>query len=360
MIKIAFFINNLGQGGAEKQFVSLIKGLDNSRFEKHLYLYAYQKEAFYKEIFSRDDIIIHTSKLINTNSFLKIIEACLYIRRELQINNYELVVSTLFMNNLFVRLAAPPYYKYKIITNMRTSIKNYSRLYILMEKILIKNSFIVFNSNDTFNQFKRRISHKYHNQLRVIYNGFMIPEPLRTNVNIVFGCLGRLNSEKNFIQAVRVFQSFEKEHPAAKLILQGHQGNQYNDIVTLLASKNIQLRKEDPNITTFYEAVRVLIIPSLFEGCPNVLFEALLRKRICIISNGANSDNFIIDGINGFVYDGTDQGLLSALKRVFNILDTETETSIIEAGYNYAAANFSIDAMVNKYEQLFLSIHESQ
>lgn len=360
-IKICFIINNLKQGGAEKQFVQLIKNLSPGKYEISLLLYAVQVKPFFNDILKSSNHIKTTYNKLENNFFIfKIIEALICINRFLKKNKFDLVVSTLFMNNLFVRLAAPAYYKYKIITNMRTSIKNYSKLYVLMEKILIKKSFIVFNSSNTFDKFRKIISHKYHSQIQVIYNGFEIPEHLIANVNIVFGCLGRLNIEKNFLQVVRVFQKFENPTLYTKLIIQGHQGNQYNEIKDNITSKNIELREENPDIGIFFESIRVLIIPSLFEGCPNVLFEALLRRRICIISNGANSDNFIVDGINGFVYDGTDQDLLNTLERVFNILDTETETSIIEAGYNYAAVNFSIDAMVNKYERLFLSIHESQ
>ena len=62
-IKVAFFISNLGQGGAERQLVELIKGIDKDVFEVSLFLYAYQKKAFYEEIFDVEDIKVHTNKL---------------------------------------------------------------------------------------------------------------------------------------------------------------------------------------------------------------------------------------------------------------------------------------------------------
>ena len=62
-IKLAFFISNLGQGGAEKQLVELIKNINKNIFDVHLYLYAYQKEMFYQEIFEIRDILIIKNKL---------------------------------------------------------------------------------------------------------------------------------------------------------------------------------------------------------------------------------------------------------------------------------------------------------
>lgn len=358
-IKIAFFISNLGQGGAEKQFVNLIKRLDNTKFEKYLFLYAYQKEAFFKDIFNCDDVQVRRNQLKHKRTLLKIIEAGLYIRHCLNSAQYDLVVSTLFMNNFLVRLLSAGAYKNRCISNVRTSHTLYTSWHKLGEKIQIKNSFLVFNSNNALQHFKDIIALKFHDRLYVIHNGFDIPESIAATTNIAFGCLGRLNLEKNVIQVVRVFQRYQKATNHVQLIIQGSQGNQYDQIVSQITSGKIELRKEDPDIDKFFRSIRVLILPSLLEGCPNVLFEALLRRRLCIISKGANSDDFIIDGVNGFVYDGTDQGLLNTIEKVAKILGTENESRIIENAFNYAAENFSTEAMVNKYEQLFMKIHEN-
>ena len=45
-IKILFVISNLPQGGAENQFIQLIRGIDKKKFEVSVVLYAYQKKLF--------------------------------------------------------------------------------------------------------------------------------------------------------------------------------------------------------------------------------------------------------------------------------------------------------------------------
>ena len=72
-IKIGFFISNLSQGGAENQFLQLIKGINKQIFDVHVVLYAYQTEAFFIEIFSIKNISVTTNKLKYSFFLFKII-----------------------------------------------------------------------------------------------------------------------------------------------------------------------------------------------------------------------------------------------------------------------------------------------
>jgi len=358
-IKIAFIISNLGQGGAENQFVKLITNLDKSRFDVKVLLYAAQTKPFFEEELIYSKIETNKHKLKNRIIPLKILEALIVINRFLKETQFDIVVTSLFMNNLFVRLAAPSFYGNRIITNMRTSIQNYSSFYRFCEKLLINKSYIVFNSKKSLSEFKSFIPNKYHKRLHLIYNGYAIVEKFikSSKHDVVFGSLGRMSKEKNILQTVRVFQKFEIDNSDYSLIIQCHFGNQYEAIKNCIVSRNIEIRKKKTDIEVFYDSIDILILPSIFEGCPNVLFEALLRRKICIVSEGANSDDFIKDGVNGFVYDGTDQGLHSTMLIVSKLIKNYSANEIIENGYNYASNNFSINQMVNKYENLFDTIN---
>lgn len=359
-INIAFIISNLGQGGAEKQFIHLINNLDISKFEINVFLYACQKKTFYKDLDTNRNIKYKTAKLSSKNKALKIAEALISIRNFLISEKFDIVVTTLFMNNFLVRLAAPRFYNNRFVANVRTSLDHYSIKHIIAEKFQIKNSFLVFNSKKTYSQFIKIINRKFHKRLSYIYNGFELPyDPIsKYPISLVFGSLGRLSKEKNILQVVRVFHKFKKRNPNAKYIIQGSFGNQYNEIKKILISESVEIREMNPEIEDFYNSINVLILSSLFEGCPNVLFEALLRKKICIISTAANSDNFITNGFNGFVYDGTDNGLLKVMNLAKKVYNTSRAEDIKKQGYLYAASNFSLSSMVKQYEQLFVKIYE--
>ena len=98
--------SNLLQGGAERQFVELIKGINKENFQITVLLYAVQKDVFFQEIFSVPGITIIKNSLKNKFWIFKITEALKFIYSFLKTNNFDLIFSLLFMNNLFVRLAA--------------------------------------------------------------------------------------------------------------------------------------------------------------------------------------------------------------------------------------------------------------
>jgi len=360
-IRVAFIISNLGQGGAERQFSYLINNVDKSRFEITTFLYACQTEPFYNDIENNKNIVLLKQKLTTKFSFLKILEAIINIRSFLIKNEFDVVVTFLFMNNFLVRLASPKTYYNKIVCSVRTSIKMYSKVHIVFEKLQMKKSILVFNSQKTANEFKKIFKVKYLKNTCIIYNGFLeIDNINRNNKNeYTFGCLGRLDKQKNFLQVAKIFNEIGQLNRENKLIIQGHFGDQYDEIINLGSLKNIELNEANPNVETFFSSINTLVLPSLSEGCPNVLFEALLRKKLCIISEGANTDGFIVDGMNGYVYDGSDKGLEVAMNNAVMISGNTKEKLIIENGYKYAKENFSMKVMISKYEELFKTIYEN-
>ena len=369
-IKIAFFISNLGQGGAEYQFVQLIKGLNRTKFDVYVYLYAYQKEAFFKELFSFNDTKVFTNKLNNEKVIFKIFEALSYIRNVLSTQRFDCVYTSLFMNGFFVRLASPRSYRNRIIASVRSSIKNYHyyyKIFIYAEKLLIKNSFLVFNSVSALSEFKPIFKAKYHHRLSMIYNGFLFQDVSknleRASSKITIGGMGRQSKEKNFLQIARVVPTINRNDHLCQeinLILQGEVGDQTVEIEDQRRknSRNIQIREPNPKIDEFFSEIDIMVLPSLFEGCPNVLFESMIHRRICIISEGANSDDFVINGKNGLVYDGTDEGLLLSLNEALSIRGTKVSKEIVENAYQFVTQSFDMTTMVNNYEELFSRICE--
>lgn len=362
-IKIGFIISNLSQGGAEKQFVELINGLDKDIFDVYVYLYAYQKKAFYDEIFKIENINLEINRLNQSFVAFKILETLIYLNKILRKNNFDVIYTTLFMNGLFVRLVSSRNYNNKVVASMRNSLKSYRPIYICAEKILIRKSFLVFNSKKPKYDFKKIVSSKYHDRLSTIYNGYdfrtdIITPRKKSSNKVVVGLIGRQTRQKNFVQVIRVFDQFPVSR--TRLILQGKESDQSIEIDNILENKviDIEKRKPSPNIDLFFKDVNILVLPSYYEGCPNVLFEAMIRRRICIISEGANSDDFIINGNNGFVYDGSDKGLIKSLKLAFDIIGKKEELRMTEAAYIYAKENFSMKNMIHSYQNLFKKIYE--
>lgn len=96
-----------------------------------------------------------------------------------------------------------------------------------------------------------------------------------------------------------------------------------------------ELTSENIKITGWLERQDVLkelnkndifILPSLWEGLPISLLEAMYMKKICIVSDVIGNRDVIKDGINGFVCNV----LADYIKHIKNIQNTHKINDIIQ------------------------------
>lgn len=362
-IELCFIINNLGQGGAERQLVELIRHIDKRRFKVTVYLYAVNKGVFFREVFDIPGIRVVQHVLKSRFAALKIIEALLYLRRTLKSNRYDVVQTTLFMNGLFVRLVAPGRYSGRIVSTIRTSLDRYTMFHLFAERMLIRGSYVVANSKKAADAFQERIPAGRGGRVRYIYNGydtgvFRPRERKGADGSVSLGCVGRLHRIKNHLQVARVVHDLNDA--LIRLTVIGGSGDQEEVLRSFIRQRGLEqsitVMPEQRNIADHYGRFDIFVLPSLLEGCPNVLFEAMLCGCFCIISVNANTDGFVIHGQNGLVYNGTDDDLKMQLQYAISIMGTGLFDGIRENGIRYARENFSVESMVMSYELLYREI----
>ncbi|MDY0361373.1 MAG: glycosyltransferase [Desulforegulaceae bacterium] len=363
MIKICFVINNLKMGGAERQFLELLKGLNKKDFDVSLYLYAENEPLFYNEIYNIEGIKIHREKVNSKFKVLKIFKATFNIRKFIKTNKFDLIQTSLVMNGALVRLAALgiPHYKNKIITSIRKNFDKYPLYEKIIESVLLINSYTITNTNYSAEKFKNFLKGYFNNKILYIYNGFNTKRFLKKKYEprntITIGSVGRMTKEKNHIQILRVLSSLEKSF---EVFIIGDLGTErikldnYKD--KNLKQYDVKIMSHIHDIENYYKKMDIFILPSLYEGCPNVLFEAMLSGCFCIISENANTDDFIVNGVNGLVYDNTDSGLKKCIEETCELYPTDEGKKIIDNGYLYAKENFSIEKMINSYDFLYKKI----
>jgi glycosyltransferase involved in cell wall biosynthesis len=361
-IKITFIISNLGQGGAERQLIELVKNIDKNLYDVSLCLYAINKGIFFKEVDNISGINLIKNHLHQKNKILKILEAILFIHKYLKKNKFDIVHTSLFMNGALVRLYAPRNYKNRIVYNVRTSFNLYNTKLLLLERLLINKSYLITNSKSAYKDFVKYFPKKYKAKMHYIYNGFdtekFKPATKQISKKITIGSVGRIHHLKNHLQILRVFNGIE--NTKLRLMIIGDDGGEKQYLENFISANNlthsIELLPQQKKIEEYYNKFDIFILSSLLEGCPNVLFEAMLCKCFCIISKNANSDDFVIDGLNGLVYNGTDDDLKVKLEYAINMKDSDKFEKIRETGYEYAKNNFSMKKMVESYENLYSNI----
>lgn len=127
------------------------------------------------------------------------------------------------------------------------------------------------------------------------------------------------------------------------------------ELKTELTAPNIHItgwikRKEALNII---KNMDFFILPSLWEGLPISLLEAMYLKKICLVSDVTGNRDVIKNGVNGLICHSADEYADSVRGFVNGSMDgvlfSERASKDVEENYN-------IDLMAQKYDEIYKSI----
>lgn len=109
----------------------------------------------------------------------------------------------------------------------------------------------------------------------------------------VLGHIGRFNTQKNHSFLIHIFHRFRQAHPDSVLILVGA-GDLEEQIKALVRELQLSdsviftgLRSDIPALLSAFD---VLLLPSLYEGMPNVVIEAQACGLPCVLSDTVTKD----------------------------------------------------------------------
>ena len=116
--------------------------------------------------------------------------------------------------------------------------------------------------------------------------------------------VGRLCKQKNQKIIIKAFFIFLQKHPNYKLILIGHGPDEKklrNFCKKLNIQKNVIFKGWIKNPKKFYLNSKVLLFPSLYEGLPNTLIDAINYNLPCISSRCSGAEDILTKKLGLFV-----------------------------------------------------------
>ncbi|CAN5538627.1 glycosyltransferase [soil metagenome] len=91
-----------------------------------------------------------------------------------------------------------------------------------------------------------------------------------------------------------------------------------------------------------------MLLPSNYEGLPNAVIEAMSCSTMAIVSDAANTDALVTDGVEGLVCDSKGaSGIARALRRFFALTASERKTMGAH-GHAHASARFAVSRMARR------------
>jgi len=137
--------------------------------------------------------------------------------------------------------------------------------------------------------------------------------------------VGRLSAEKGHIHLIKALASLRRNHPEydASLVIVGDGPEQHlltRAARSLGVSERLTLAGHVGDPRAYYLAADVLALPSLMEGSPNVLLEAMTAGIPIVATRVGGVPEMIENEVNGLLVEPSDFGSLStAMHNVFSV-----------------------------------------
>ena len=95
------------------------------------------------------------------------------------------------------------------------------------------------------------------------------------------------------------------------------------------------------------------VLPSVFEGMPKSLLEAMACGLVCIGTDIDGINEIIEDGVNGYLANGTS---VQALNEAINRAIKQSAEAIADGAVQTIRDKFSIETIVEQEKELFESL----
>ncbi len=216
-------------------------------------------------------------------------------------------------------------------------------------------------------------------KLSLIYNGVDVNRLAKLRISreeacaklgirpngIICTMVGRISPEKNHLCILRAIKQLRDNSALDKYLSLYMYGRAFNEDYLHEVKNYIAEHKLDGicrifqpvnNITDVYSASDFLVFPSTWEGCPNVLLEAMASSVPIIASDIDVNLNFIQDGINGMLFKSDDHKDLAGYLAQMCRLSPEKRSLMGSEGKDIVS-KYSIERMVKntlqQYEMVF-------
>lgn len=355
-MKILCFTDGFNQGGAERQLIGLANLLQQHGFD--VTLASYHKENFYKSLMDscnlKYDFIessgLQLSKLVSCYKYFKTKGFDCVISYKGGCNqiccllkaigmSFKLIVSERCLVYDFNAFQKRKFFLYRfadyIVPNSYAQEKFIGEHYpkLLAKTVTITN----FTDIDTFVPVKNET----HSKLRVLVTA-------------------RISHQKNIKRFIEALSILKKENLSIDVKWFGNV-NFGEDTYALECKELIErygigdifhLLPATTSISTEYQSCDVFCLPSIFEGYPNVVCEAMSCGKPVLCSNVCDNSTIVEDGVNGYLFDPYNiMDIVQAFRKVYS-LSTNQREEMGTKSREMAVVKFSKKTFVNKYIKL--------
>lgn len=354
-MKILLFIDNLGAGGAQRQLVGLAVMLKQRGYQVKVCYY--QDTPFYASMLDENDVP-HELIQGSDNHKKRIPVVARYFKKErpnwviaYQETPSLVACAAKLLGGGFKLIVSERNTTQKVGMNERVRFflyrwadaivpNSYSQMnYLITKHSWMKNkikTIVNFVDLDIFHP----VYHKRHN----------VPEIL------VVGSIGASKNTKRFIQACKLLKDKNVKFKASWFGWRQSPSEYMIEAKKMVGnlglSDEVSFKEKTLNIAPEYNKADYYCMPSVFEGTPNVLCEAIASGMPVVSSDVCDNHLYAIENFNGFMFDYSSvEDMACAMEKILSISDEQYE-EFCHASRRLAEEKLNSEKFINSYLQI--------
>jgi len=371
-LRVALVVSNLEFGGAQRQVVHLAQSLDPRRFETHVCsLSGYVPLAKDGAAGSLRLHVVEKRGKYDVSVIARLRRLLLQLRADV-------VHGFLFDAQLAARVAGRLARVPVVVDSERNSDYGMRRVQRLAFRLTRGCVDLVIANSCAGAEFHRRLHGHPEGQYHVVYNGVdtdrfrpLPREDVRQELgfdqgSVVAGIFGSFKPQKNhplfFAAAARVAE----RHPELRLLVVGDQlagglrgsGEHKRRVAAIVDERGLRERcvflGNRPDPERLYNACDVVVLPSFYEGTPNVLLESMACGVPALATDVGDNARVVPDGSAGFIVPSGDEDLLAErLARL--VTSAELRRRLGEGARCWVADRFSLGRLAAETAAIYES-----
>lgn len=359
-VPIAFCITELDRGGAERALCQLVLGLDRRAWQPRVYCLG--PRGHFTDVLEAGGVAV---QCLNGRGLLSLPRVLWQLTRALRQTRPVILQTFLFHGNLAGRLAGRLAGVPIIVSGIRVADRR-SRWYGCLDRWTNRLVDHIVCVSQGVADFAIQETGLNAAKISVIPNGVnfdafaratptdLSPLGIRTDAPVVI-TVGRLEEQKGIVYLLRAAATVLQSRPDCQFLIVGD-GHDRTSLHALAATLGIDRRVwfvgSRADVPGLLRASTVFVLPSLWEGMPNAVLEAM-AAGVPVIATAVEGSREIVDSeLTGVLVPPADSGELSqAILRLLNAPNLAREFS--NAAQHDVRKRFSENSVVLHYDELY-------
>lgn len=169
-------------------------------------------------------------------------------------------------------------------------------------------------------------------------------------------CVGRLEPQKDHATLLRAIAILNSAGHRSHLFIVGRgalEAEIRGMIVELGLAGDVTVLGQREDVASLMRACDALVLPSRWEGLPNVVMEALAVGLPVVATAVGGTPELIEDGTTGLLAPPSDAAALAGRMATLMTMASEARTAMIEAGHDHLRNTYDLDAVTRQWRSLF-------